>query len=81
MPEAAQRSVCSFRWWQPKHGGQGHDVWAIDDLSLTHNMYNTISLDFSALDDVTQTLDIHLGEVDLFCGSDKTLKYVNNYCS
>ncbi|GAB1600886.1 reelin [Argonauta hians] len=23
-----------FRWWQPEHGGKGHDQWAIDNVEI-----------------------------------------------
>ena len=74
LPEEAQRSVCRFRWWQPAHSGAGRDVWAVDDVSLTHHLYNTINLDFTSQEEASGALDVHLGDLETFCGRRDVLR-------
>uniref|UniRef100_A0A3P9KTQ1 Reelin n=1 Tax=Oryzias latipes TaxID=8090 RepID=A0A3P9KTQ1_ORYLA len=47
LPAGARKFGVQFRWWQPYHSGRGHDVWALDEISMTSVLFNTISLDFS----------------------------------
>lgn len=74
LPEGARQPVCKFRWWQPVHSGSGQDVWAVDDVSLTSQMYNTIKLDMANPKEVKEVLEIHLGDLDMYCGRLDTLK-------
>lgn len=34
VPLNAQVRGVQFRWWQPLHGGEGSDQWAIDHLEV-----------------------------------------------
>ncbi|KAK3103287.1 hypothetical protein FSP39_018199 [Pinctada imbricata] len=34
LPNDAQTKGVMFRWWQPVHGGKGHDQWAIDHVEI-----------------------------------------------
>lgn len=34
IPHAAQAEGVQFRWWQPVHGGEGFDQWAIDHVEV-----------------------------------------------
>ncbi|KAK3548866.1 hypothetical protein QTP70_021275 [Hemibagrus guttatus] len=73
LPPGAQKFGVQFRWWQPHHSGSGQDVWALDEISMTSVLFNTISLDFSNVLDVTQSLGFYLGRVQPYCQQDWTL--------
>ncbi|XP_058243950.1 reelin isoform X2 [Hemibagrus wyckioides] len=73
LPSGAQKFGVQFRWWQPHHSGSGQDVWALDEISMTSVLFNTISLDFSNVLDVTQSLGFYLGRVQPYCQQDWTL--------
>uniref|UniRef100_A0A3B3IM24 Reelin n=1 Tax=Oryzias latipes TaxID=8090 RepID=A0A3B3IM24_ORYLA len=73
LPAGARKFGVQFRWWQPYHSGRGHDVWALDEISMTSVLFNTISLDFSNVLDVTQSLGFYLGHVQPYCQHDWTL--------
>uniref|UniRef100_H2LIM0 Reelin n=1 Tax=Oryzias latipes TaxID=8090 RepID=H2LIM0_ORYLA len=75
LPAGARKFGVQFRWWQPYHSGRGHDVWALDEISMTSVLFNTISLDFSNVLDVTQSLGFYLGHVQPYCQHDWTLRY------
>uniref|UniRef100_A0A3Q3J4K3 Reelin n=1 Tax=Monopterus albus TaxID=43700 RepID=A0A3Q3J4K3_MONAL len=75
LPPGARRFGVQFRWWQPYHSGRGHDVWALDEISMTSVLFNTISLDFSNVLDVTQSLGFYLGHVQPYCQHDWTLSF------
>ena len=77
LPAGARRFGVQFRWWQPYHSGRGVDVWALDEISMTSVLFNTISLDFSNVLDVTQSLGFYLGHVQPYCQHDWTLRYPN----
>uniref|UniRef100_A0A3B3TBC4 Reelin n=1 Tax=Paramormyrops kingsleyae TaxID=1676925 RepID=A0A3B3TBC4_9TELE len=65
LPVGARRFGVQFRWWQPYHSGRGQDVWALDEISMTSVLFNTISLDFSNAglrQLVTQDLDTEWAE-------------------
>ena len=34
IPRDLSKVGVQFRWWQPEHGGQGHDQWAIDNVEI-----------------------------------------------
>ncbi|KAM9390581.1 reelin-like, partial [Salvelinus alpinus] len=75
LPPGARKFGVQFRWWQPYHSGRGHDVWAVDDITMTSVLFNTISLDFSNVLDVTQSLGFYLGHVQPYCQHDWTLSF------
>lgn len=78
LPEEAKQFGIQFRWWQPYHSGQGEDVWAIDEIIMTSVLFNSISLDFTNLVDVTQSLGFYLGNVQPYCGHDWTLCFTGD---
>ena len=78
LPPGARRFGVQFRWWQPYHSGRGHDVWAVDEITMTSVLFNTISLDFSNVLDVTQSLGFYLGHVQPYCQHDWTLRYTKD---
>ncbi|KAM4036706.1 reelin isoform 2-T2 [Anomaloglossus baeobatrachus] len=78
LPEEAKKFGIQFRWWQPYHSGQGEDVWAIDEIIMTSVLFNSISLDFTNLVDVTQSLGFYLGNVQPYCGHDWTLCFTGD---
>ncbi|KAF3855008.1 hypothetical protein F7725_023063 [Dissostichus mawsoni] len=75
LPAGARKFGIQFRWWQPYHSGRSHDVWALDEISMTSVLFNTISLDFSNVLDVTQSLGFYLGHVQPYCQHDWTLSF------
>lgn len=75
LPPGARKFGVQFRWWQPYHSGRGQDVWAVDEISMTSVLFNIISLDFSNVLDVTQSLGFYLGNVQPYCQHDWTLRY------
>ncbi|XP_041109989.1 reelin-like isoform X1 [Polyodon spathula] len=75
LPEDSQRFGVQFRWWQPYHSGRGLDVWAIDEITMTSVLFNSISLNFNNLLEVTQSLGFYLGNVQPYCGHDWTLSF------
>jgi reelin len=74
LPSGACGAMCRFQWWQPLHSGLGHDVWAIDDISVTSTMYNTIDMQFESLEEGQQAVEIHLGELNPYCGRQHVLR-------
>ncbi|XP_071486224.1 reelin-like [Diadema antillarum] len=34
LPEEARGLGIRFRWWQPRHDGENHDQWALDNIEL-----------------------------------------------
>ncbi|KAG5845891.1 hypothetical protein ANANG_G00143990 [Anguilla anguilla] len=75
LPPGARKFGVQFRWWQPYHSGRGQDVWALDEITMTSVLFNTISLDFSNVLDVTQSLGFYLGHVQPYCEHDWTLSF------
>uniref|UniRef100_A0A8C6XT10 Reelin n=1 Tax=Naja naja TaxID=35670 RepID=A0A8C6XT10_NAJNA len=78
LPEDARQFGIQFRWWQPYHSSQGEDVWAIDEIIMTSVLFNSISLDFTNLLEVTQSLGFYLGNVQPYCGHDWTLCFTGD---
>ncbi|XP_048477405.1 reelin-like, partial [Rhincodon typus] len=78
LPENAQQFGIQFRWWQPYHSGPDEDVWAIDEITMTSVLYNSISLNFTNLVDVTQSLGFYLGNVQPYCNHDWTLSFTGD---
>uniref|UniRef100_K7F7A9 Reelin n=1 Tax=Pelodiscus sinensis TaxID=13735 RepID=K7F7A9_PELSI len=78
LPEDARQFGIQFRWWQPYHSSQGEDVWAIDEIIMTSVLFNSISLDFTNLVEVTQSLGFYLGNVQPCCGHDWTLCFTGD---
>ena len=75
VPAELRRPICSFRWWQPRHSGRGHDVWALDDVTVAGAIYNTLQLDLSEdAGKVGKTVDAQLGKVGGFCGRKHALR-------
>ncbi|TRY95474.1 hypothetical protein DNTS_000445 [Danionella cerebrum] len=75
LPPGARRPGVQFRWWQPHHSGRNSDVWALDEISLTSELFNTLILDFSDLLDVSQSLGFYLGSVRPYCRHHSTLSF------
>ncbi|KAL4226959.1 hypothetical protein ACF0H5_014936 [Mactra antiquata] len=40
LPSAARTEGVQFRWWQPVHGGEGFDQWAIDNVEVVPKRTN-----------------------------------------
>ncbi|ELW72090.1 Reelin [Tupaia chinensis] len=57
---------------------KGEDVWAIDEIIMTSVLFNSISLDFTNLVEVTQSLGFYLGNVQPYCGHDWTLCFTGD---
>ena len=74
LPAEAQCPVAQFRWLQHHHSGLGTDVWALDDISVTAGLYNTICLDFVSRTEAGEALEVHLGEMGGFCDRTNTLR-------
>uniref|UniRef100_A0A8C2J5L3 Reelin n=1 Tax=Cyprinus carpio TaxID=7962 RepID=A0A8C2J5L3_CYPCA len=81
LPPGARKFGVQFRWWQPYHSGRGQDVWALDEISMTSVLFNIISLDFSNVLDVTQSLGFYLGNVQPYCQHDWTLSFSGDHDS
>ncbi|XP_058607158.1 reelin isoform X3 [Onychostoma macrolepis] len=81
LPPGARKFGVQFRWWQPYHSGRGQDVWALDEISMTSVLFNIISLDFSNVLDVTQSLGFYLGNVQPYCQHDWTLSFSGDHGS
>ncbi|XDV29817.1 hypothetical protein PO909_032854, partial [Leuciscus waleckii] len=81
LPPGARKFGVQFRWWQPYHSGRGQDVWAVDEISMTSVLFNIISLDFSNVLDVTQSLGFYLGNVQPYCQHDWTLSFSGDHGS
>ncbi|XP_078679043.1 reelin-like [Branchiostoma floridae x Branchiostoma belcheri] len=79
LPSEAHHPHTRFRWWQPRHSGANQDVWALDEVTMTTALYNTISLDFSNPLDVNNALSFHQGVIGHHCGRDNTLLYAGMY--
>ncbi|XP_057204020.1 reelin isoform X1 [Triplophysa rosa] len=79
LPPGARKFGVQFRWWQPYHSGRGQDVWALDEISMTSVLFNIISLDFSNVLDVTQSLGFYLGNVQPYCQHDWTLSFSGDH--
>ena len=77
LPADAQQNICRFRWWQPVHSGYGLDVWALDEVAATTKLYNTIQLDFSNENEVQMAADVHLGELQPYCGQTNAFRLVS----
>ncbi|KAK8377791.1 hypothetical protein O3P69_014024 [Scylla paramamosain] len=76
LPGGARGPSCRFQVWQEQHSGAGRDVWAIDDLTITSQIYNTIQLDFSDAAAVNNSLRFHLGQLgEDVCGRESALMF------
>ncbi|ESO91434.1 hypothetical protein LOTGIDRAFT_228850 [Lottia gigantea] len=76
LPDFSKGESCKFRWRQLHHSGQGQDVWAIDDVSLSQEMTNTLLIDVSDMKDMRDDLTAHLGKlVDSYCGAPKSITF------
>lgn len=53
-------------------------MWAIDEIIMTSVLFNSISLDFTNLVEVTQSLGFYLGNVQPYCGHDWTLCFTGD---
>ncbi|XP_005995356.1 reelin isoform X2 [Latimeria chalumnae] len=78
LPEDARKFAVQFRWWQPYHSGPGEDVWAIDEITMTSVLYNSISLDFTNLVENTQSLGFYLGNIQPYCDHEWTLSFTGD---
>uniref|UniRef100_A0A8C4RCQ5 Reelin n=1 Tax=Eptatretus burgeri TaxID=7764 RepID=A0A8C4RCQ5_EPTBU len=75
LPSIAQHNGMQLRWWQPHHSGEGQDVWALDELTVTSTMYSAIYLDFSDLLETTDVLSFFRGQLQPHCGHDSALSF------
>ncbi|XP_050716652.1 reelin-like isoform X2 [Eriocheir sinensis] len=76
LPGAARGPSCRFQVWQAEHSGAGRDVWALDDLTITSQIYNNIQLDFSDAEAVNNSLRFHLGQLsEDVCGRESALLF------
>ncbi|XP_074645991.1 reelin-like [Tubulanus polymorphus] len=73
LPSAARKEMCRFRWWQPNHSGPNHDVWALDDISITNTMYSTVSLNFSDVNLVRSQVETQMGTIGTYCGGSENV--------
>ncbi|KAG7169873.1 Reelin-like, partial [Homarus americanus] len=72
----ARGSGCRFKVWQERHSGAGRDIWALDDLTVTSKIFNSIQLDFSDPAATNNSLRFHLGEMgEDICGHDSALVF------
>ncbi|XP_071551543.1 LOW QUALITY PROTEIN: reelin-like [Panulirus ornatus] len=76
LPAGARGPGCRFQVWQEKHSGAGRDIWAMDDLTITSQLFNNIQLDFSDGAAANNSLRFHLGELGGgACGRDSALVF------
>lgn len=76
IPCEAQGSRCRFRWWQPHHSGEDQDVWAIDDITLSDNLFNAITLNTSHPDEMKEDfMNLQGDEPRPYCGPEKAIRY------
>ncbi|KAG0709950.1 Reelin [Chionoecetes opilio] len=76
LPGGARGPSCRFQVWQEQHSGAGRDVWALDDLIITSQIYNIIQLDFNDVAAVNNSLRFHLGQLGHdVCGRESTLAF------
>lgn len=74
LPADAQQDGCRFRWRQPMHSGLNQDVWALDDISLTKHLMNTLNIEVSDMAEDLPQLTVNEGKLqDNFCGVPKSL--------
>jgi len=73
LPIEARRSMCSIRWWQPVHSGQGRDVWALDDITVADSIHNMLWIDFSDYRSPQHMVNIHHGNIGTHCGRPNVL--------
>lgn len=75
IPRDARKAACRFRWFQPYHSGQGHDVWAVDGISLNHHLFNTLDVELEERENITQPLIINKGEItDGYCDGRRSVR-------
>ena len=75
LPAEAQDISCQFRWWQPEHSGYGLDVWALDDISLSEQLFNTLHLHMHNLIDAGDKLTVTQGSLsDSYCKKMKSIR-------
>ncbi len=79
LPNSALQHSCRFHWFQPSHSGANQDVWALDDITISDILYNTIWLDFSNVSDVKRAMSFHMGEIHSACGVADALMWVFDY--
>ncbi|XP_076339324.1 reelin-like [Tachypleus tridentatus] len=70
LPDKALHQNCQFRLWQPYHSGELQDMWAVDDLSVSAQMSNTISLNFSDFHAINDSIRYNYGNIDRYCRPD-----------
>jgi len=74
LPAAARGPMCSVRWWQPVHSGQGRDVWALDDVVVSDSIQNMMWINFSEFRSPPQhAVNVHHGEIGAHCGRPNVL--------
>lgn len=77
LPRDAKKSSCRFRWWQPYHSGQGHDIWAVDSISINHHLFNTLDVELEDGSNDTQHLIVNKGQItDGYCDGRRSVKLV-----
>ncbi|ROT82564.1 reelin-like [Penaeus vannamei] len=76
LPPGARGPGCRFQIWQETHSGAGRDIWAVDDFTITSQLFNNIEVDFSDGAAANSSLRFHLGELGGgLCGRDSALVF------
>ncbi|KAF2349206.1 EGF-like domain [Trinorchestia longiramus] len=75
LPSSARGNSCRFRLSQPQHSGPDHDMWAVDDLTVTAQALDYIQLYFQDLESANSSLRFHLGSLGSSCGRDEVLVF------
>lgn len=74
LPPGSQGDSCRFRWRQPHHSGANRDVWALDDISISMDLHDTLNIDVSDSDEIDPALTVNQGKLlDSYCGRIRTL--------
>ena len=73
LPMEASGPMCSIRWWQPVHSGQGRDVWALDDVIVADSIHNMLWINFSEFRSTQHTANVHHGKIGAHCGRPNVL--------
>jgi len=73
LPPEARGPVCSIRWWQPIHSGQGRDVWALDDITVADSIYNMLWINFTDSSSSQHTVNFRHGQIGAHCGRQNVL--------
>jgi hypothetical protein len=81
LPDSAKGDSCQFRWSQVGGSGVGSSraVWAVDEVTLTPQMTNTLLLDMADQADMSDRVTSNLASLQHgFCGSPRSVASVEN---